>query len=149
MPKEPGFQINQNNLGFFEFFEEAGSDVIVGNARNLAVLNRVIEWMAHCSSKAIERFPKVTTLESYLSEQHYLLSLRGSHLDGDRFVLTPMQEQAIWQTIVKENLSLDWPSSIQVARELRAAWKAQSYWELNSRKLEENVSSSPQPFLKL
>ncbi len=86
MRKEPEFKINQNNLGFFNCSEEPSSNVVVSNSRSLAALNRVIEWMAHNSSKSLERFPKVTTLENYLSEQYYLKCLRSSVTADEKFV---------------------------------------------------------------
>ena len=149
MRKEPEFKINQNNLGFFNCSEEPCSNVVVSNSRNLAALNRVIEWMAHNSSKSLERFPKVATLENYLSEQYYLTCLRSSVTADEKFVLTTMQEQALWQKIVKKNMSLDWSSTVQIAHELRVAWKTQSYWRLDSGQLGKMGSNASKVYLEL
>ena len=149
MRKEPEFKINQNNLGFFNFFEKPCSNVVVSNSRNLAALNRVIEWMALNSSKSLERFPKVATLENYLSEQYYLTCLRNSVTADEKFVLTTMQEQALWQKIVKKNMSLDWSSTVQIAHELRVAWKTQSYWRLDSRQFGKQGSNVSKVYLEL
>ncbi len=116
---------------------------------NLAALNRVIGWMAHNSSKSLERFPKVVTLEKYLSEQYYLTCLEGSLAADEKFVLTTMQEHALWQKIVKNNMSLDWSSTVQVARELRIAWKTQSYWELDSGQFGMIGSNTSKIYLEL
>ncbi len=149
MRKEPEFKINQNNLGFFNCSEEPSSNVVVSNSRSLAALNRVIEWMAHNSSKSLERFPKVTTLENYLSEQYYLKCLRSSVTADEKFVLTAMQEQALWQKIVKKNMSLDWSSTVQIAHELRVAWKTQSFWRLDSGQLGKMGSNASKVYLEL
>ena len=123
--------------------------MVVSNSRNLAALNRVIEWMALNSSKSLERFPKVATLENYLSEQYYLTCLHSSVTADEKFVLTTMQEQALWQKIVKKNMSLDWSSTVQIAHELRVAWKTQSYWRLDSGQLGKMGSNASKVYLQL
>ena len=105
--------------------------------------------MAYNSSKSLERFPKVATLENYLSEQYYLTCLHSSVTADEKFVLTTMQEQALWQKIVKKNMSLDWSSTVQIAHELRVAWKTQSYWRLDSGQLGKMGSNASKVYLQL
>ena len=118
-------------LGFFETGIGVNKNVILDDGACVRVLNRVLDWMVHRSSRPVTRFPKIMTWETYVTEKYYRSVLDGTEGVQHEFVLSARQEQALWQSIARDNISVDWPTSLQVAQELRAAWRTQNLWNLD------------------
>ena len=138
-----------NYLGFFEAGAGFNRNVILDDGACVRVLNRVIDWMVHRSSRSVASFPKIMTWETYLTENYYRLALDGYAGAQNEFVLSSRQEQALWQIIARDHISVDWSTSVQIGQELRIAWRTLNLWILDFSRSDAVISSGWERFREI